>query len=143
MPFNPNLPVPLAPLDADVIRNQLNALKSLSDLGAVPVGCVLPFLKDLTNTPALPAHWAELNGQTVNDPESSYHGVMLPDLNIFGRFLRGGLNSGALGGIDTFATAQADFTGSGTSASFVTTDFSPGAQPFPPYYTVVWVLRVK
>jgi hypothetical protein len=143
MPFDPNIPMPLAPLDADVMRGQLNSLKALSDLGAVPVGCMLPYLKDLTNTPALPSHWAELNGQTLNDPESPYDGVLLPDLNVFGRFLRGGLNSGGVGGIDTFATALADNASLGTPQNFVTVDFSPGAQPFPPYYTVVWVLRVK
>jgi hypothetical protein len=27
--------------------------------------------------------------------------------------------------------------------NFVTVDFSPGAQPFPPYITAVYVIRVK
>jgi hypothetical protein len=33
--------------------------------------------------------------------------------------------------------------GVGTAQNFVTTDFSPGAQPFPPYITAVYVIRVK
>jgi hypothetical protein len=53
------------------------------------------------------------------------------------------VNSGTLGRIDSFATAQADNAGVGTPQTFVTTDFSPGAMPFPPYVTAVYVMRVK
>jgi hypothetical protein len=53
------------------------------------------------------------------------------------------VSSGATGGIDSFGTALADNAGVGTPQNFVTTDFSPGAQPFPPYITAVYVIRVK
>ena len=36
MPFDPTLPKPLDPLDANVVRNQLNALKALIDAGPTP-----------------------------------------------------------------------------------------------------------
>jgi hypothetical protein len=52
-------------------------------------------------------------------------------------------SSGALGGIDSFGLAQADNSGVNPPNSFVTVDFSPGAVPFPPYITAVWVIRVK
>jgi hypothetical protein len=48
-----------------------------------------------------------------------------------------------VGGQTAFATATADYAGVGSSFAAVTPDFSPGASPFPPYYTVVWVMRVK
>jgi hypothetical protein len=38
---------------------------------------------------------------------------------------------------------QADNSGVNPPNSFVTPDFSPGAEPFPPYVTAVWVVRVK
>jgi hypothetical protein len=69
---------------------------------------------------------------------------LMPDINTgAARFIRGGVNSGATGGIDTFATALADNAGVGTAQNFVTTDFSPGATPFPPFITAVYVIRVK
>ena len=139
MSFNPDLPADDSPLDAGEMRNQLNALNAL-----VPIGVVLPWFKDLLGVPALPANFVECNGQQLDDAESPLDGQFMPDINTGAqRFIRGGLSSGALGGIDSFATAQADNAGVGTPQTFVTTDFSPGAQPFPPYVTAVYVIRVK
>lgn len=143
MAFNPNLPAAHSEVASAELRDQFNGLKALFDPGLVPVGCALPFLKNLAGTPALPPNWLELNGQTVSDPESPYDGVTLPDLNAAGRFLRGDTTSGTLGGQDYFGTAAADNSGLGPVFTVVSPDFSPGATPFPPYYTVVWVVRVK
>jgi hypothetical protein len=137
--FDPDLPADNSPLDAEEMRNQLRALNQ-----AVPIGAVLPWFKDIPGVPALPSCFVECNGQTLNDPESLLDGQLMPDINTgAARFIRGGANSGATGGIDTFATALADNAGMGTPQNFVTTDFSPGAQPFPPYITAVYVMRVK
>ncbi len=96
------------------------------------------------SVPALPENFAECNGQLLNDPQSPLDGQVLPDLNGSpGRFLCGAGASGALGGIDSFGTASADNAGVGAPFAAVTTDFSPGAMPYPPFYTVVWVVRVK
>ena len=147
--FNPLLPANLSVIDAEELRNQFNGLKALIDalavsVGVVPIGGVIPWFKDLPGVPALPAQFVECNGQQLVDPASPLDGQFMPDINTGAqRFIRGGVNSGALGGIDSFATAQADFSGSGSAATFVTTDFSPGAQPFPPYVTAVYVIRVK
>ena len=154
MPFNPNLPADNTSCDAVEMRAQLNSLKALLDAQAaqltalgnnvVPVGGVIPWFKDTPGVPALPANFVECNGQFLNDADSPLNGQLMPDINTGAqRFLRGGLASGAVGGIDSFATAQADNSGTSTVQNFVTIDFSPGAQPFPPYVTAVYVIRVK
>jgi hypothetical protein len=151
--FNPLIPANLSVIDAEELRNQFNALKALIDAlaaqlaavsGLVPIGGVIPWFKDTPGVPALPANFVECNGQVLSDPTSPLDGQFMPDINTGAqRFIRGGVNSGAIGGIDSFATAQADNAGLGAVQNFVTTDFSPGAQPFPPYITAVYVIRVK
>jgi hypothetical protein len=165
--FDPNLPANLSVIDAEELRNQFNALKALIDLltmqvsatntqvtaltaqlvtlaNLVPMGGVIPWFKDTPGVPALPSNFVECNGQILSDPESPLDGQVIPDINTgVQRFIRGGLNSGTEGGIDYFATAQADNAGIGAPQNFVTTDFSPGAQPFPPYITAVYVMRVR
>jgi hypothetical protein len=151
--FNPLIPANLSVIDAEELRNQFNALKALIDAlaaqlaavsGLVPIGGVIPWFKDTPGVPALPSNFVECNGQVLTDSESPLDGQFMPDINTGAqRFIRGGVNSGAIGGIDSFATAQADNAGLGTVQNFVTIDFSPGAQPFPPYITAVYVIRVK
>jgi hypothetical protein len=151
--FNPLLPANLSVIDAEELRNQFNALKALIDALAaqlvtlgnlVPIGAVIPWFKDTPGVPALPSNFVECNGQVLNDPESPLDGQTMPDINTgAARFIRGGVNSGATGGIDSFATALADNAGVGTPQNFVTVDFSPGAIPIPPYVTAVYVIRVK
>lgn len=140
MPFDVTVPALNAPLDPAPIRANFAALHAL----CVPVGAVIAWLKDFPGTPALPAEFAVCDGQLLNDPSSPFHGQALPDLNLsVPRFLRGGSASGATGGSDSFGTAQADNSGSGSAFTVVSPDFSPGATPFPPFYDVVWIMRVK
>ena len=47
-------------------------------IGMVPVGGLVAWLKDLSGTPSLPASFAECNGQTINDAESPFNGVTMP-----------------------------------------------------------------
>jgi hypothetical protein len=151
--FNPLLPANLSVIDAEELRQQFNALKALIDalaaqlavLGTlVPIGGVIPWFKDTPGVPALPSNFVECNGQVLADPASPLDGQTMPDINTGAqRFIRGGASSGATGGIDSFATALADNAGVGTAQNFVTVDFSPGAQPFPPYVSAVYVIRVK
>ena len=137
--FDRNYPANNSPATAAGMRTQLNGLAAL-----VPIGVVLPWFKDIPGVPALGENFVECNGQVLNDAESPLDGQFMPDINTGAqRFIRGGLSSGTLGGIDSFATAQADNAGVCTPQTFVTTDFSPGAQPFPPYVTAVFVIRVK
>src|SRR5205809_990266 len=96
MPFDPNKPANDSPLDAAVVRAQLNALKALID-DAAPIGSVKAWLKNLPGVPALPVQWAECNGQVLSDAGSPLNGQTLPGLNN-GLFLRGSGASGATGG---------------------------------------------
>ena len=136
------------------MRAQLNGLKFLLEAGNVPVGCVLAYLKSFPNAPALPASWAECNGQAVNDAGSPLHGQFLPDLNGAQGgvpcFLRGANTSGGTGGNET-QTHAVDLNINGGSAT-QGADFTvmpPGvyntdpASSLPTYYAVVWVMRVK
>jgi hypothetical protein len=154
MPFDPTWPPFNAELEAAPFRDQFNALKSLIDgltaqvsalaAAQVPIGGIVPWFKDTPGAPALPPNYVECNGQILSDAASPLDGQFMPDINTgVQRFVRGGLSSGTLGGIDSFGTAQADNAGVNPPTTFVTPDFSPGAQPFPPYVTAVYVVRVK
>ena len=161
MSFNPNLPANLSVIDAEELRNQFNGLKALIDAQGVviatlqtelaltqatqvPIGGVIAWFKDTAGVPAVPANFVECNGQFLADPASPLDGQLMPDLNTgIQRFIRGGTVSGVTGGIDTFATVSADNAGVGPTFNAVTTDYSPGAVPIPPYQTAVFVIRVK
>lgn len=143
MAYDANFPPANAELKSAEFRTQFQGLKALLDGGSVPIGCVLAFCRDQAGVPALPAHWAECNGQLLADPESPLDGQYVPDLNLAGRFLKGGDPSGSTGGQDYFGTATADYAGVGAPFAAVTGDYSPGATPFPPFFTVVWVMRVR
>jgi hypothetical protein len=88
-----------------------------------PVGTIIAWLKNYTNTPTLPDKWVECNGQTLSDNESVYDGQVIPNLNGgSNRMLRGANTSGGLGGSDShnhqfFQTyPSASGTGNGTIA---------------------------
>ena len=62
-----------------------------------PIGIILPWHRHILgagNPLSLPAGFLECNGQTVADPTSPLDGIVLPDLNGDGRFLRGASVSG-------------------------------------------------
>ena len=163
MPFNPNLPAENTPLDAVEMRAQLNALKALIDAlqtqvnGLLPVGFIGAWPKGRVNLPALPGTWVECNGQTLDDPQSPFHGQVIDDLNgATGpkRFLRGAATSGGTGGADTHThdidlqimSANTADGGDHTSVIptvYTTTAPSPAGTELPSYYEVVWVMRVK
>jgi len=132
---------------------------------STPIGGVIPWLKSLPGVPALPPEYVECNGQVLADPQSPLNGTTMPDLNGDQRFLRGAATSGTTGGSDSHTHI---FT-SGTADQVVgiTGTANPGG-PFvlgpdvnnnlsmlevkganstesslPPFYEVVWVIRVK
>ena len=136
-----------------------------------PIGSVFAWLKEFTNTPALPSGWVECNGQVLDDGESVYDGETIPDLNE-GKFLRGNATSGGTGGESTHTLTTAELAwhlhsvtpdpliyltgsgsaghGSGSYQSRSTTARATGRtgsnaahENKPPYYNVVWIMRVK
>ena len=128
--------------------------------GDAPVGTILAWAKSLTGVPSLPIGWVECDGQVLTDPLSSLNGQTIPDLN-GGEFLEGRATSGATGGSATMAhTHTTEFDGYGISgaqggASFDVSDAvtTGGPNPItsaasntenrPPFYTVVWIMRVR
>ena len=114
--------------------------------GAVPVGGVVAWLKSFPNTPALPVQFAECNGQVLSDPFSVFDNQTLPDLNGAQSFLRGAAASGGTGGsvqhAHTYNSSVAVDLGAADSAAQNGTG-TADANHLPPYYEVVWVMRVR
>jgi len=128
-----------------------------------PIGTISPWLKSYTNTPALTGAWVECNGQVLSDADSVYNGQTIPDINGYTgtqRFLRGGGSSdgstptasGDTGGSDTMAHTH------NTNAASNPNNASDGSRNYaaigvvtaasntenrPPFYEVVWIIRVK
>jgi len=110
----------------------------------VPVGGVLAWLKTYTNTPALPSGYVECNGQTLSDAGSVYNGQVIPNLNGNNYFLEGNSTSGGTGGGSTHNhTPTNEAAGYNSGGSNYPLDSIASANNLPPYYNVVWVLRVK
>lgn len=84
-------------------RSALRAAKALqiASPSLVPIGAVIWWHKSLTGTPALPDGWVECNGQVLDDPDSVYDGLFMPDINVDGRFIRGNATSGTEQAQDT------------------------------------------
>lgn len=77
-------------------------------LSTLPLGSIIAWHRDLLEPAvvSLPPGWVECNGQTLDDPESPFHGNIIPNLNLVdrddplaghegGAFLRGAPQSGA------------------------------------------------
>ncbi len=122
----------------------------------VPIGSVLPWLKNFPGCPSLPGNFVECNGQVLDDPNSPFNEQTIPDLNGESRFLRGSSTSGNSGGSDThyhannipvvnrehvdyFRPPRGDFISLITTPNPNTSTDSS----LPPYYEVVWVIRIK
>ena len=103
-----------------------------------PIGSIVAWAKTLTSVPALPSGWLECNGQTISDANSPMNGEAVPDLTTANRFLRGNATSGGTGGQATSGSASKD---EGGLTAF---SFQPGNEDNqPPYYNVVWIIRVS
>ena len=91
-------------LSAYKLNANFNSLRTaIEKTHEVPTGTIVAWHKHMPSaTPVLlPAGWLECNGQTINDTESPYHNLVVPDLNgqwkshhSKGLFLRGGSISG-------------------------------------------------
>lgn len=118
-----------------------------------PIGTIMPWLKDLTGVPqTLPWGWVECNGQTISDPESPLNGVTLPNLNGENRFLRGNTTSGGTGGSEThthtiYLSGDKDYAAGYDASNDPKVDqgtYTTSTESnLPPYYNVVWIIRIK
>jgi hypothetical protein len=113
--------------------------------GIPPVGAIIAWAKSLPGTPSLPGEWVECNGQTLKLPGSYYDGQELPNLNGADekpqRFLRGAMESGAVGGSDKHVHNRQLVQRTGNARVNVASR-SPKAH-LPPYYEVTWIIRVR
>ena len=118
----------------------------------LPIGAVVGWIKTFSNTPSIPANFVECNGQSLSEGRSPYNGQTIPDLNNNGggdtkKFLKGNSSSGSTGGaeshchyIDEYGYTMCD--GSDFSLIYSVDDYSSTDSHLPPYYEVVWVVRV-
>lgn len=106
-----------------------------------PIGAIFPWLKSFTNTPALPSTFIECNGQVINDAASVYNGQNAPNLNGNNYFLMGNATSGVTGG----SSQHRHSVGAGGDAILNATfnNYTDYQNHLPPYYSVVWVMRIK
>ena len=130
---------------SDAAGEGLNAemqeqLRQEDGYGVVPIGGIIAWLKSYANTPTLNSAFVECNGQVLADTDSPYNGATIPDLNsATNRFLRGNTASGTTGGALTHTHTQ-----SYASRRYADYNFAYGPRNHePPYYDVVWVMRIK
>ena len=136
-----------------------------------PIGAVVAWLKSFADTPqTLPTGWVECDGSTLSDADSVYDGNVLPDLN-GGEFLRGNTTSGGTGGSSTHTLLTAEMPshshalvkvnfvnddGAGSAYSTTGTSFNGATSSTtnsvggggshenkPPFYDMVWIMRIK
>ena len=111
----------------------------------IPVGGVIAWMKSIPKTPALPEGWVECNGQEILDAKSPYHKATAPNLNGSGgtarRFLRGGAESGAVGGSETHSHGGLRSQKYGTQRKPVGAPIQ--VSHLPPFYNVVWIMRIR
>jgi len=111
---------------------------------APPIGAVVAWLKSMTNTPPLTRGWVECNGQVISDEESPYHGTAVPDLNGNRgppRFLRGSATGGDAGGAEKHS--HGSYRSQKYGQQRIPVMVPSPAENLPPYYGVVWIIRIK
>ncbi len=117
-----------------------------------PIGTILAWVKNLTGTPTLSDKWVECNGQTITDPESPYYNKSIPNLNNNHYFLRGNSTSGGTGGSSSHNLKWYGRGGGSGSAQTVwkigDNGYTSGSHYYniptiPPYYNVVWIIKIK
>jgi hypothetical protein len=129
-------------------------------VGIVPIGSVIAWCKSLiAGVPPLLPNFVECNGQVLADGDSPLNGATIPNLNGSNYFLRGNATSGGTGGSTSHTHAVSGNTGN--SSNYITAPntggyYAPpgvhnhsvsitsgGGDGTPPYYNMVWVMRIK
>lgn len=107
-----------------------------------PIGSILAWAKSLTGVPSLPDGWLECDGSVISDSDSPMDGQTLPNLNgsseTTKKFLRGATTSGGAG-----ATATHTHGSAGAGSGGGSTDAISSVSHIPPYYEVVFIMRIK
>ena len=126
--------------------------KESRSIGDVPIGGIVSWAKTLAGVPNLAEGWVECDGSVLVDALSPLNGQTIPDLNGDNRFMRGDTTSGGTGGSNTMAHTHtvpmvADVEGGstwvGAAANPTTTSAASNTENRPPFYNVVWIMRIR
>ncbi len=149
----------------NVLTSQGDQVKWKTPIYA-PIGSIIAWAKTRTGTPLLSTDWIECSGLVVSDPESPYNGLVTPNLNGQHNFLRGNQTSGGMGGSAThnhqwLKSVSQTYSSTGSLRTLNTASLDFGAGPIvwkiesesdsytnkadsqPPFYDVVWIMRIK
>jgi hypothetical protein len=140
---NPDRGRTLLGVDLAIATAIADVLAFIGGLCFPPVGAIVAWHKNWSSSlPALPANWAECNGQMITDRLSPFYGVTIPDLNSASRFLRGNTASGTTGGAKTHThTTVNQLVQAAAGVTMVQGLQSTNHEP--PYMDVVWIMRIK
>ena len=119
-------------------------------IGIVPIGSIIAWAKSISNTPPLLPNFVQCDGQTLSDGDSPLNGQVIPNLNSGNKFLRGAATSGGTGGKSTIAYGIGrvdNATGSNVRLGHMDGNTNTGGAHSmdnkPPYFEVVWIMRIK
>lgn len=121
-------------------------------LGIPPVGAILPWAKTLTGVPALPSGYVECDGSVLSDAGSPLNGQTIPDLNGSNQFMRGNSTSGGTGGVASHSLQHTHYLDNALSngqefsagtAGLASAELSTPTDNRPPFYDIVWIMRIK
>lgn len=117
---------------------------------SVPIGGIVAWHKNFSNTPTLTEGWVECNGGTISDGDSPINGQTIPNLNgtddTNKRYLRGSTTYGTTGGSHqhTHNTGAGGRGSSGSLNNSVTPNANTGAtSSIPATMDVVFIMRIK
>jgi len=125
--------------------------KESRSIGDTPIGGIVAWAKTLAGVPNLAEGWVECDGEVLVDALSPLNGQTIPDLN-GGEFLRGDTTSGGTGGSATMAhthemtlsyDVSAGAGGNAGTSGHLQTGGATNTENRPPYYNIVWVMRVR
>jgi len=110
------------------------------------VGTIKSYVKSFTGLPSnnMTAFWKECDGSTLSDTESPLNGQVLPNLNVIKRFLRGSTTSGTTGGTDSITLSHGIDSTNQWDEQYPDSGVADHTfDPKPPYYEVVFIMKVK
>lgn len=138
-----------------LITNSAYSMNSqMVSYAALPIGTIMAWAKTLAGVPALNGDWVECKGQMLSDVDSPLNGQIIPNLNGQKRFLRGYTSSGGTGGhefqnlnhdhdhtssdeLDEYRDHFRAISGVEPSTTLGNVDMRP------PFYNVVWIMKIK
>jgi hypothetical protein len=119
--------------------NENGEIEAVLDM---PVGSIIAWASHIHAT--LPENWVLCDGSVISDERSLINGVTTPNLNGDHRFLRGASSSGGTGGSEehNHTIASQDNIEDTGSGEYVRKSYTSTENHLPPYYNIIWIMRV-